>query len=397
MRLPLVAPLESRDGSSNKDSRMTNALAESEEGGSVACVRPGLVELNTTTGNGKGLVSFNDTLLSVYGSTLNEHGSSISISATSETLPVSDVSANRIVGNDDLGYIAVGSDFSVIHTLPPSFVWASVTVPVMTSVKGINLVNNIFVMFGVIGGVVHSVTSPDGIVWTDLGAVTTLGTASNKHAFYKAGVYYVSDGGSFYTSPDLINWTLISTSVPTATVLGINQIVLAGSTFVAVTSGKIYTSADAITWTLAYEDLAGSYIGSNGFVRYENSLVIALLGTTNDSLLFSSNLSVWQSLDLPSSSGVYRGFVTAGAATFVIPESGSDEWFRTTNMNSWSPVVGSDLLYILENAVYSAELKSIIVADNPSNGDAGYYEVGGIDALATSLSGDSFDFAQSTL
>jgi probable HAF family extracellular repeat protein len=70
MRLPLVAPLESRDGSSNKDSRMTNALAESEEGGTVACVRPGLTRVAQSTGNGNGLVAFNDQLIAITGSSI---------------------------------------------------------------------------------------------------------------------------------------------------------------------------------------------------------------------------------------------------------------------------------------------------------------------------------------
>ena len=42
MRLPLASQIDSRDGESNKDGRLTNVLKETDEGGGLACVRPGL-------------------------------------------------------------------------------------------------------------------------------------------------------------------------------------------------------------------------------------------------------------------------------------------------------------------------------------------------------------------
>ena len=70
MRLPLISELDSRDGESNKDSRLTNTLVESEEGGPIAQVRPGLETLATGTGNGNGLVCLDKSLVSVFGTTL---------------------------------------------------------------------------------------------------------------------------------------------------------------------------------------------------------------------------------------------------------------------------------------------------------------------------------------
>ena len=70
MRLPLVTELDSRNGQSDKDARLTNTLLESDEGSSLACVRPGLSTAATASGNGNGLVNFNDALISVYGTTL---------------------------------------------------------------------------------------------------------------------------------------------------------------------------------------------------------------------------------------------------------------------------------------------------------------------------------------
>ena len=79
MRLPLVAELDSRDGSSDKDSRFTNALAELDEGAMLAVVRPGLSTSATFSGTGNGLVSFNDQLIKIYGNTVYVPGGSFAI------------------------------------------------------------------------------------------------------------------------------------------------------------------------------------------------------------------------------------------------------------------------------------------------------------------------------
>ena len=59
MRLPLVPEIDSRDGTSNKDERLTNALSETDEGVTLAVVRPGLVFEAEGTGVGGGLVAYN--------------------------------------------------------------------------------------------------------------------------------------------------------------------------------------------------------------------------------------------------------------------------------------------------------------------------------------------------
>lgn len=70
MRLPCAIGLDSRDGVENADSRMVNTLAEQDEGTTLAAVRPALKLIYDTTGNGNGLVVFNEELISVYGATL---------------------------------------------------------------------------------------------------------------------------------------------------------------------------------------------------------------------------------------------------------------------------------------------------------------------------------------
>ena len=70
MRLPLTVPLDTRDGVSAKNARLTNCLKEVKKAGEKAVVRPGLEDAATSVGNGNGLVVFNNELVSVYGATL---------------------------------------------------------------------------------------------------------------------------------------------------------------------------------------------------------------------------------------------------------------------------------------------------------------------------------------
>ena len=81
MRLPLVNEIDSRDGTSDKDERLTNVLSETDEGVTLACVRPGLATIATASGAGGGETVFNEVLITVFGTTLG-HGTTPSTIAT---------------------------------------------------------------------------------------------------------------------------------------------------------------------------------------------------------------------------------------------------------------------------------------------------------------------------
>lgn len=70
MRLPLIPNVESRDGTSNQDERLTNALIEVDDQGAYGCIRPGLVTAATSSGNGNGLSIIDGVLISVFGTTV---------------------------------------------------------------------------------------------------------------------------------------------------------------------------------------------------------------------------------------------------------------------------------------------------------------------------------------
>lgn len=70
MRIPLAFEIDSRDGVSAKDERLTNMLGEDDEGIQLTVLRPGLATIATASGAGGGAVNFNDVLITVYGTTL---------------------------------------------------------------------------------------------------------------------------------------------------------------------------------------------------------------------------------------------------------------------------------------------------------------------------------------
>ena len=70
MRLPIASDIDSRDGVSAKDERLTNMLGEDNNGQQMATLRPGLATIAAASGAGGGEVNFNDVLITVYGTTL---------------------------------------------------------------------------------------------------------------------------------------------------------------------------------------------------------------------------------------------------------------------------------------------------------------------------------------
>lgn len=83
MRLSLASPLDSRDGEANKDSRLTNVLKETDEGGELAVVRPGLELMASMSGAGNGIAAFDGVLVSVFGATLGYGDDPVSIGTVS--------------------------------------------------------------------------------------------------------------------------------------------------------------------------------------------------------------------------------------------------------------------------------------------------------------------------
>ena len=72
MRLPVTHQVSTKDGTSNKNARLTNCLKEAKQSGDKAVTRPGLVLSDTYSGLGNGLIEFDGRLLVVYDDTVTD-------------------------------------------------------------------------------------------------------------------------------------------------------------------------------------------------------------------------------------------------------------------------------------------------------------------------------------
>lgn len=72
MRLPVVPSLSTKEGTSNKNARLTNMLKETKASGDLAVIRPGLVLSDTYSGLGAGLIPFDGRLLTIYDDTVTD-------------------------------------------------------------------------------------------------------------------------------------------------------------------------------------------------------------------------------------------------------------------------------------------------------------------------------------
>ncbi len=70
MRLPVVHQISTKDGTTNKNARLFNMLHEKRKAGDLAVIRPGLVDSNTYSGLGSGLIVFDGRLLTIYDDTV---------------------------------------------------------------------------------------------------------------------------------------------------------------------------------------------------------------------------------------------------------------------------------------------------------------------------------------
>jgi Ig-like domain-containing protein len=98
--------------------------------------------------------------------------------------------------------------------------------------------------FVAIGSTVQ--TSADGATWTTL--PTNLTNALDDIA-YGNGLYVAVGGSGYFTSPDLITWTLRHNPVPPNSYVYTSSVCWDGSKFVAVGHGFSSVSTDGITWT----------------------------------------------------------------------------------------------------------------------------------------------------
>jgi hypothetical protein len=164
-------------------------------------------------------------------------------------------------------FVAVGSDGSapVIMTSTNSSVWVtedSGLTSVTNGLEGAAYGNGLFV----VGAGAGVLTSPDGVVWTEL--PLNIADANIASLAYGNGIFVaVGSGGTILTSPDGTVWATNST----ATSADLYRVIYAGGVFLTTGSlGTILTSTDGTNWVIRNSDtmnnLWGAAFGQNTFV-----------------------------------------------------------------------------------------------------------------------------------
>jgi len=159
-------------------------------------------------------------------------------------------------------YAAAGSWISVgdggrIYTSVDGITWTARFSGMKDSVLALANNGNIALA---LGQQCNFMTSADGLNWDVYTSVMTASSncadvvwdSTNSQFVASASTYSGGTIGHMYTSPDAVNWTLISTTGPTLSIQSMAHSPSAG--FVVVGSsdyvtGEIWSSADAITWT----------------------------------------------------------------------------------------------------------------------------------------------------
>ena len=237
MRLPVVHQISTKDGTTNKNARLFNALKESNKTGDFAVIRPGLMLDAVASGVGNGLVAFNDELVSVYGATIGFIDGAVELSDWVFTDPFISTFTVHDVANFNNKYLVTGTSASegtdYIFSSVDGLSWANVYD--LAIVVGGAPLNNTILTFaasdslivglyysGPVDGPyeIHSVVSSDGVTWA------THSVSTNTYAglgILWDGTYFIANGeNELIKSTDGINWTTAG-SLPAGNLIGFDR------------------------------------------------------------------------------------------------------------------------------------------------------------------------------
>lgn len=256
MRLPVTPQLSTKDGTSNKNARLTNVLKEVSSSREFGVIRPGLSAVNSSTGNGNGLVCYNNELISVYGATL---GAGTSGGVAFQKINSITPSSNGNMASNGTAAVEIGGGYRTtdginwtlfnptgVNGIPDGYQWWFVG----QTLYGVNTATNrflksvdygstwthvsfapfstisgyTFAQVGVgfylydiaLGDVYRSLDS--GATWSVFGfSISPPATSGNPSSFFTIGTtLYIIDGVNreWAVSTDRVDFTLITASAP---------------------------------------------------------------------------------------------------------------------------------------------------------------------------------------
>lgn len=295
MRIPVVASVSTKDGTSNKNARLTNCLKESKKSGDMAVIRPGLVLDAVASGVGNGLVSFNGELVSVYGATLG-------------------------IGVTEGAVSSIDQYTSMATMLPQGLIYAN-SVYVCTGTRSTT-------------GRTRVYSSSDGQTWS-IGTITTVVGGFSAECIDWNGTTFCAIGidddlgvMESYTSTDGATWTKNDQAIPWVELIsnigaglvwdGTNFIFMSDKYVATSTNGVTFSETNPMTNSLA---LVWDMESVGGI-----TIAVGDEGSTNNSVSVSSNGGTTWSYSVPSDSGTYNFYsgICHDGSKFVIISSSGD-------------------------------------------------------------------------
>ena len=300
MRLPMTAQISTKDGTSNKNARLTNCLKETTKRGDMAVIRPGLVLQAEGTGVGGGLVAFNNELVSVYGSTFN---------ISYEPGPADWNNYSSVLAGISVGLPTFGND-----------VFMSISSGRVTQI------------------------SDNGVAWQTRG---TIGGSASTTILVSDGTDFVAlpitDGRTYTSTDNGATWTRHSGAIGIATPpIAEASAYFNGSYYLAAvvdddTTATMWRSIDGSTWTACGDRPAGQDSRPDGWAS--NGSVTIATNAGMGAAYSADNGATWILSTLPANAA-YSAY---GNGVFVVTDSVTDDVYTSDDGVSWTTNTGPTL------------------------------------------------------
>lgn len=315
---------------------------------------------------------------------------------TARTLPAG---TNWLVANCGTQYIAVARGSANAATSPDGITWTARTLPASSNWYGLAWNGSVFCVVSSTG--VYC-TSADGITWS----TGTAGTGTLSTLAWNGSIFLAAGFGGTVTSPDGITWTQ-RTSLGSINVWT-GAIAVIGSTFfVGGYNGNIYRTTDGITWLSSASGLGAVVIRGiawNGTTLCVIDGVSANCATSPDGITWTSHTT----FIAPTGGGagykmawngsvfcaiVYNNGAALGSAV-TSPDGITWTARSMPSASTWNSIVGVNLASTDSTGTSSSTLENITATGSANNGtNSSSASIQGIAASGSAItihSGDAF-------
>jgi len=407
MRLNVVPQISTKDGQSNKNARLTNCLKESKKSGDMAVIRPGLVLDAVASGVGNGLVSFNGELVSVYGSTLGLN--SLPASEWANVTGVTNANASSICyGNSKFYILDTGGDFftttdlsDVVQKTDPGASYAH-TGNVIAAGGGLVCCITNTSTSGDSANV--SWSDDDGATWNSVpnaignGSIIGGGAYASLHfdgTYFIAAIIDTDDLQTVWRSTDCITWSACGNIISNGHVV-VKFATGLGYTYALTDIGACaYTANNGLTWTThptldATRDVGVMVLSGSTLVAFGDIAAVPYIYKSTNGTTFSET-----NFTSVVGGGGFAGGGIVVSGEIVLMTSSTNYYTSSDDGANWT--AKTDSSGAVWNRGTSSGTVGIVLGTASTAASVIGTETNGTIPALTTITGTSFDFAQSPL